>query len=160
MQASRVKARLALDPECTFVPAINPASRALRRRSVVDMSRGDALKRETATRLLRLRLEQEGLEGVTFKPVINASSGGGVEGRLKVLSDPDTYVARLSAEAAAQAEKARRAASSAEVSELAECTFTPKVNDAPDYIKRIARHMALTRAVKAPEPASAKPEWR
>jgi len=122
------------------------------------MSRGDALKRETATRLLRLRLEQEGLEGVTFRPMINDMKH--VEGRLKVLSEPETYVARLSAEAASQAEKARRAVSSAEVNELSECTFTPKVNDAPDYIKRIARHMALTRAVKAPEPANSKPEWR
>jgi hypothetical protein len=139
------------------MPAINPASRARRRRSVTDMSRGDALKKETATRLLRLRLEQEGLEGVTFKPAINESRHA--EGRLKVLSEPETYVARLSAEAASQAEKARRAVSTAEVSELAECTFTPKVHDAPAYIKKIARHMHLSRAVKAPEPA-AKAEWR
>ena len=72
-QLSRTRSRLARDPECTFVPAINPASKALRSRSVSDMSRGDALKKETATRLLRLRLEQEGLEGVTFKPAINDS---------------------------------------------------------------------------------------
>jgi hypothetical protein len=38
------------------------------------MSRGDARKRETATRLLRLRLEQDDLSGVTFKPVINEKS--------------------------------------------------------------------------------------
>ena len=140
------------------MPAINPASRALRRRSVTDMSRGDALKRETATRLLRLRLEQEGLEGVTFKPAINDSRH--VEGRLKVLSEPETYVARLSAEAASAAERARRAASSHQVSELAECTFAPRVHDAPEYIKRIARHMHLSRAVKAPESAASKPDWR
>jgi hypothetical protein len=68
---AHTKARLSRDTECTFAPAINPSSKALRSRSVSDMSRGDALKKETATRLLRLRLEQESLEGVTFKPAIN-----------------------------------------------------------------------------------------
>ena len=95
---------------------------------------------------------------MTFKPAINDSRH--VEGRLKVLTEPETYVARLSAEAASQAERARRAVSTAEVSELAECTFTPKVHDAPEYIKRIARHMHLSRAVKAPESVAQKPEWR
>ena len=71
LQLAHTKARLTRDIECTFAPAINPASKALRSRSVSDMSRGDALKKETATRLLRLRLEQESLEGVTFKPAIN-----------------------------------------------------------------------------------------
>ena len=141
------------------MPAINPASKRLDPRSVTDMSRGDALKRETATRLLRLRLEQEGLEGVTFRPVINDVKH--VEGRLKVLSDPDNYVARLSAEAASQAERAKRAASTAVVNELAHCTFTPKVNDAPEYVKSIARAMQLSRIAKAaPESAAEKPEWR
>jgi hypothetical protein len=54
------------------------------------------------------------------------------EGRLRVLSDPDSYVARLSAEASAQAEKARRAAAEAEAAQLAECTFRPSTHDAPD----------------------------
>jgi hypothetical protein len=83
------------------------------------------------------------------------------EGRLKVLSEPESYVARLVAEAASAAEKARRAASTAEESELAECTFTPQVHDAPEYIKRIARHMAMARGVKAQKPAaSGKPDWK
>lgn len=83
-----------------------------------------------------------------------------VEGRLRVLSDPDTYVARLTAEAASQADKARRAVASADVASLAECTFAPAVHDAPEYIKRIARSMALTRAVKAPDAVREKQEWR
>ena len=84
-----------------------------------------------------------------------------MEGRLKVLSEPESYVARLCAEAASAAEKARRAASTAEESELAECTFTPQVHDAPEYIKRIARHMQLARGAKAQKAAAgAKPDWR
>ncbi len=75
-------------------------------------------------------------------------------------ADPESYVARLSAEAAAQADRARRALAEAEAAQLAECTFSPRVHDAPEYVKRIARSMALTRAVKASEPTAAKPEWR
>ena len=76
------------------------------------------------------------------------------------MSEPETYVARLSAEAANQADKARRANAQAYNASLAECTFTPTVHDAPEYIKRIARSMALTRAVKMPDAARAKPEWK
>jgi len=83
-----------------------------------------------------------------------------VEGRLRVLSEPETYVARLTAEAASQADKARRAVASADTASLAECTFAPAVHDAPEYIKRIARSMALTRAVKPPPADGMKPEWR
>lgn len=82
------------------------------------------------------------------------------EGRLRILSEPDTYIARIQSEAHTQAERARRAAAQGDAAELAACTFSPRVHDAPEYVKRIARSMALTRAVKVPEPAATKPEWR
>mgnify|MGYP006902769083 CR=1 FL=1 len=40
-----------------------------------------------------------------------------------------------------------------------DCTFKPQIHDAPAYIKRIARSMALTKAARPPEPAP-KPDWR
>jgi hypothetical protein len=55
---------------------------------------GDALKKETAQRLLKLRAEAEELEGVTFAPVINERSKQ-AEGRLRILVEPDNYVQRL-----------------------------------------------------------------
>jgi hypothetical protein len=158
-EAMRMKARLARDPECTFAPAINPASKALKGRSAVELSRGDQLRRETAHRLMRLRTEAEQLEGVTFAPAINDRSRA-VEGRLRVLSEPHTYVQRLSAEAAAAAEKARQAAAEASSAALDECTFKPEVHAAPEYVTRIARSMALARAVRPPPPGPSKPEWR
>jgi hypothetical protein len=73
------------DPECTFHPAINASSRAMKARSTTEMSRGDALKRETAARLLRLRMEQDDLEGNTFQPHINERSRCvGRKGRARV----------------------------------------------------------------------------
>ena len=61
----------AAEAECTFRPAINARSAALPGRSAVDLSRGDALRRETAQRLLRMRTEADVLEG---------ASGGGARG--------------------------------------------------------------------------------
>ena len=77
-----------------------------------------------------------------------------------MLSEPATYVARLQQEAAANSERARRSTAEAEAAALAECTFTPATHDAPEYVKRIARSMAIARSVKAPESAFAKPDWR
>jgi hypothetical protein len=154
----RAQALNSHDPECTFAPAINPSSRAMRPRSVVDLSRGDALKRETAARLLRLKLEQEDLQGITFRPKINERSRH-AEGRLRILSEPDTYVERLNAAAAEQRERARQSVRQSEESELAECTFTPAVHGAPEYVTRIAQSMALARSVKQLGPP-ARPDWR
>ena len=158
-EALKTKARLARDPECTFKPAINPASKSLPGRSMVELSRGDALKRENAVRLVRLRAEAEQLEGITFTPAINPRSAV-AESRLGVRDNPAAYMARLAEETAAAAERARAAAEEQKRSELADCTFAPRVHDAPEYVKRIARSMALARAVRPPTASTARPEWR
>jgi len=157
-ESHRNKALHSVDPECTFHPAINPTSRGLKARSVEELSRGDALKRETAARMVKLRLEQEDLGGVTFQPKINEKSKH-TESRLRILADPDSYVQRLKQEAAVLAEKARRSNAEAEMMEMAECTFHPSVHPAPEYVSRIAASMSLARAVK-PQPAPARPDWR
>lgn len=82
-----------------------------------------------------------------------------MEGRLRILSDPDSYVARLSQEAAAQAQKAREAAALEQAQEFAECTFHPAVHPAPQYVSMIAQSMALTRSAKS-QPPPARPDWR
>ena len=68
--------------------------------------------------------------GITFQPTINERSRS-VDGRLRILEDPETYVARLAAEAAVATERANRAAAEAAVSEMAECTFRPQVSPQP-----------------------------
>jgi hypothetical protein len=158
-ESLKSKARLARDPECTFKPTINPASKHLPGRSTVELSRGDQLKRETAVRLMRLRAEAEQLEGITFAPNINARSKY-TQSRLRIAEDPETYVQRLQVEAAVMAEKARKVSEEIDRKALSECTFKPAIHDAPDYVKRIARSMALSRAVRPPESGIVKPEWK
>ncbi|CAN0014617.1 unnamed protein product, partial [Ectocarpus sp. 13 AM-2016] len=84
------------DPDCTFKPQITARSATLQARSVVELSRGDQLKRETTQRLSRLRAEQELLADTTFRPRINADAASRMAvSKLKVVSDPDNYIATV-----------------------------------------------------------------
>ena len=77
-----------------------------------------------------------------------------------MLQDPENYVHRLQKESRVFNEKALRAKQEAEMAETEQCTFAPKVNDAPGYIKRIARSMALARAARPPTADDDAPDWR
>lgn len=158
-RALQAKAVTAHDPECTFKPKINPHSQSLQKRSVVEMSRGDMLKKETAQRLMRLKAEQEQLDGLTFQPEINPVSRQ-MEGRLKLLAEPETYLERVQREQKLFSDRQRRATQEAEMQEFAECTFRPEIHDAPGYVKRIARSMALTRAAQPATDKKERPQWR
>lgn len=153
------RARVAKSADCTFEPKINRHSKQMPRRSYSEMSRGDALKRETAQRLMKLKLEQDEIGQFEFAPKINDKSRQ-AQGKLRVLDDPETYVERVHREQAIQAERARQQALQAESTEYDECTFKPEVHDAPEYIKRIAKTMALTRAARPPSPSQQNPRWR
>lgn len=153
------RSRAAVDSECTFRPAINPASKVLAPRTATQLSRGDQLRRETSLRMKRLALEAASLEGATFAPQINERSKY-TPGRLRLSTEPDTYLQRLAQEAAAAAEKARVQAAEAADEELANCTFAPEVHDAPEYVKRIARSMAMSRAMQPQDKQPSRPEWR
>lgn len=203
------------DPECTFQPAILPASKSLTARSVVELSKGDALKRETAQRLMRLKAEQDELAGLTFKPRTNSHKAHlrGVKGKLRVTEDPDSYIERIQRENQSLNAKRQQQLMQRDEQEyvtggvyamsvcdveammchspsflawkacidrcavpqvltgaigvvailrsdrLSECTFRPEIHDAPEYISRIARSMALAKTARPEQPA-AKPDWR
>lgn len=82
------------------------------------------------------------------------------EGRLRVREDPSSYLERLQRESQMMENKMKERLHQNEAEELAECTFQPEVHDAPTYVKRIAKSMALTRAIQPPESDSEKPEWK
>lgn len=74
LQNHKRKTRILRDPECTFTPRINPVSRKLAPRSATELSQGDALRRETAIRMLKLKTETKDMAGFSFQPRINARS--------------------------------------------------------------------------------------
>jgi len=152
-----------MDPECTFQPQITKTAKALPSRTATEMSRGDSLRKETNARLMKLRVEQEELQDLTFTPeVLTAPSE--VEGRLKVLTEPDTYVRRLQQKNAVHSNRKNKIVHEQEMKELEECTFKPQIHEAPAYVKRIVRSLSLTKPLKQAQEAAAKanarPDWR
>jgi hypothetical protein len=57
------------------------------------MSTGDQMKREALKEAARQKAFQEELKGVTFHPKLNTAEG--VQSKLKILTEPDTYLERL-----------------------------------------------------------------
>jgi hypothetical protein len=92
----------------------------------------------------------------------SGSTAGGVQGKIRIQSEPETYLQRLQQSAKAFSEKQRRAVQAQEMAEFAQCTFQPKIHDAPAYVKRIAHSMKLTRAAQRRVEGAEKPkdEWR
>ena len=69
------------DLECTFHPTVDKTSQRRPRRSVDELSTGDALKRETSRRLLKLKADQD--HAHTFKPDLVAKNNNiAVESKL------------------------------------------------------------------------------
>ncbi|KAL7998529.1 hypothetical protein Plhal703r1_c29g0117321 [Plasmopara halstedii] len=151
------------DPNCTFKPAINQASIKRKPRSIIELSRGDLLRRETAQRLMKLKMEQEEMASLTFRPQLNRTSER-YEGRLKITSSPETYLQRVKEQTQERSIKQRRAIQQKEIGEFNECTFKPRTIEAPAYVQRIARSVSLTKAFRAQHEALArakeKPEWK
>ena len=79
---------------CSFRPVITQSAHARRTRSVVEMSTGEQERRLRA--LEAKRNDQANLEdnALTFQPHINEVPG--VQSRLKVTSEPTSYLARVS----------------------------------------------------------------
>ena len=151
------KAEIARLESCTFKPNILASSRARPARSYTELSRGDSLKRETAARLMKLKAEQDELEGLTFQPKLNPSNA---RSRLNILNDPDSYLERIQKQEENFSIRRRKALQEQEMKEFAECTFHPQINDAPSYIKRIAKSMALARDARPNTKKRELPEWK
>mmetsp|Transcript_26774 Transcript_26774/g.90127 ORF Transcript_26774/g.90127 Transcript_26774/m.90127 type:complete len:126 (+) Transcript_26774:625-1002(+) len=125
------------------------------------MSTGDALRRETARRLLMLRAERDERSKHSFKPTMVAQARANQESRLRIASEPGTYLERLRRDErkrneARQAQRDRR-----DDDLLEDATFVPKTTKCPTYITRIAQGMMLAKqsdiaALREGE----KPTWR
>ena len=144
--------------ECTFKPVISTKGQESRARSVDEMSTGDALKKQALQEALKLKKEQEELENLTFRPRIHHAPG--VEGRLKILSEPETYVQRVQSDQIRQDQLVEEHQRQLEIDEMAECSFKPEIHDAPAYVKRIARSMALTKSARPAPEEPGQPAWR
>merc|ERR1711972_458823 len=112
-----------------------------------DLSLGDQRRREV--RLARTREELEKKNVSTFKPKI--IEYGNVGGRLRVLQEPDTFIERTMRSRNIEAARREKDAKKLEDLELSRCTFAPKVQQAPGFIRRMAASHRLARELREKE---------
>ena len=155
--------KLKRDAECTFNPKISKRGKQARARKWREMSLGDAARRDRKLHELRAQADVKRMEGVTFRPQLEEGRGmGRIRSTLQLSSHPDSYLDRLQHKAQMLEEKQYAALVAADEKEIEECTFAPKISDAPGYIKRIAQGVRLAKdAKRAAEPEEPEKQgWR
>ncbi|PRP77452.1 methionine-R-sulfoxide reductase [Planoprotostelium fungivorum] len=144
--------KLIPQPDESFHPQILPTSKHLRRRSWAEMSTGDSLKKQLQQIAAREKAVQDELEKVTFEPNINEIPG--VQSRLRILSEPESYLDRLKREQELKDFKNQEKLVAKSMREISDCTFRPETREAPEFVKRIARELGPT---KKPKPSPSNP---
>ncbi|CAE7670056.1 unnamed protein product, partial [Symbiodinium microadriaticum] len=160
-EAAKVTAQ-SVDAECSFHPEVSRRAQNMRPRSVYEMSRGDLHKKETNSRILRLRTEQEELKNLTFQPQLSAAKSRKARSSLQLQSNPGGFLERHMIEMRQQDLDRNKIQQTRAESEMKDCTFTPLTKECPAYVKRIARSLAVVRAARSQEGpvAPAKPQWK
>jgi hypothetical protein len=153
------------DPNHTFQPELSSRGYRQRSRSIYELSRGDFHKKETNQRILRLKTEQEELKNLTFQPTLVSNSSHlqkQVRSTLQLHDNPGGFLERHQLEQRQQEEMRMKILEEREMNELKECTFSPEIIECPQYVKRIARSLAVVKAAKSSESLQEdeKPQWR
>lgn len=146
------------EKECTFKPSINVSSKIMPKRSYEQMSHGDFEAYKKKVSELKDSIAKKESAQYTYNPQTNRN--GRIRGALRVLDDPDAYMERVKAQQMATERRALSELKLREQLELQQCTFKPETHDAPEYVKRIAESMALTRLNHSSIQAKQKPDWR
>ena len=133
---------------CTFNPVILEKSEKLRGRSVYEMSRGDLLRRQTNQRMMKLRIEREQMNELTFKPEISNLAKSTVSA-LRLKEDPTFFLDYYRSNQAKKIVLCEKNVLLQAEKELGECTFSPTTIDCPAYVKRIAKSMLAVKAAAA-----------
>jgi hypothetical protein len=128
------------------------------------MSRGDLIKRENNSRIMRIRSQEEELKEMTFKPSISKKAKAGNSSQVSLARDTAKFL-EVAREKAKQRETQRlQALENREKEALSECTFAPATKDCPAYVRRIAKSMAVVRAARTTQVDAAetdqKPTWK
>jgi hypothetical protein len=152
----------AVDSECSFQPELSRRAQKMRPRSVYEMSRGDLHKKETNSRILRLRTEQEELKNLTFQPQLSASKSRKARSSLQLQSNPGGFLERHMLEMRQQELDRAKIHQTRAEEELKDCTFTPQTKECPAYVKRIAKSLSVVKAARSQEEplGTSKPQWK
>lgn len=166
-----------LDENCTFHPHIQSArkgsnssssssSAGQRSRSAFELSHGDALRKETNRRMLKLKNDQQELQHMTFQPKISDYAKE-VSGRLQINNEQSQsqFLEFLKQENIKKEAKRLEILRLRDEQEAKSCTFSPQTTDCPAYIKRIAKSMSIVKAARNStsgllDNSNLKPDWK
>jgi hypothetical protein len=116
------------------------------------------VRKESHTKLLKQKIEQEQLSDLTFHPSLTKKALH-TQSVLKISQDPSYHLTWRQSKLAAK-EKARKSEiAKRQQDEIQDCTFTPEILDCPDYIRRIARSMSFIKSSRA-NLEKPKPDWK
>ena len=144
------------DSECTFKPAISRTAQEKRKRTIEELSYGDMERKEQHLATLKDALDQRAL--TTNMPQMSTSNLS-VSSHLQLSTGLDTYLDRIQRDKDKKEAAIERIRMERMSREVRECTYAPMTKDAPSYIKRMARSVAILKAEMQPE-VQEKPEWR
>ena len=88
------------------------------------------------------------------------NSYSGIKSKLQILQDPEEFIERLKAEQRAKEIEIMMSREDKMRKELEECTHQPAVIDAPDYVKQIARNMAMLKSELSNQKSPERVGWR
>ena len=131
-----------------------------RNRSFAEMSYGDLKKRNEKVEALK-EVAEEKVREQTNPSFYPSKSYMNVKSKLQILDDPQSYIERIKSEQRKKEIVSNIMQEEKMKTELKECTYQPNVIEAPDYVKQIARNMAMIKAERVSISAKpSKPEWR
>jgi len=154
-----------LSAECTFQPNILEKSSEMAPRTPYDLAIGDSEAQQMAKRRVRLDVESEELRKFNFKPKTNKnfqSMGGRKVGQAKVGAGASTteYIQMLKKEEVEKKRARDMLAEEKQEKEMKECTFNPQRTPCPQYIKRIAHSMSISRKHRQAFAEPELPSWK
>jgi hypothetical protein len=95
-----------------------------------------------------------------FDLKIPVKSFDGIKSKLQILNDPEGFIERLKNEQRRRDEEIMEMKEDRMRKELEECTYQPNVIDSPEYVKQIARNMALLKMELGKSKTPVKYDWR
>jgi hypothetical protein len=110
---------------------------------------------------MRIEAQNEMEKTLDFTPRCLTSSMSEVEGRLKLLKESDSYVKRMAEARLEQEHKRKKALEEKRAQELAECTFSPQVqNGPPNFVRQMAETYRSAKSLEVQDKPAPRPDWR
>jgi hypothetical protein len=146
--------------KASFAPTITPQGRASRHRSVEELCYGDAERKQKKLEGLKKLYEAE--EARNYQQSLVPFPPSEASSRLRLLDESDSYLERIKQAREHRAIRAENERLKREAEELAECTYAPAIREAPEFVRRVARSMAIIRAQRTLEETEKekKLDWR